>query len=299
MKKRFFALVLIPILFVTSLIYDAHTEDLHDVTILKQHLDAPQDFEKWYNQLNQDDKDLVLAGTVYTCHPDLTKTALVMGGNVNTQLLVINVTSGHNSDSSAYIYAHSSGDPDDTIMKAMADGMKRTSSAVKEESCGHSFAMMDSGTPGLMSLISVGISACNNTDATADMLNILKSNGLDINQTNELHVSSLSEAIEQKNINMVKMLLQNGADFSKTYAFSRMIEEYYSYEADENTEIMLDYVISYLKSHKLSPEAETDAYIKYRLKNDEKIKEKLEKLDWQPDYTTNAAKKRSFSCSRL
>ena len=84
--------------------------------------------------------------------------------------------------------------------------------------------------------------------------------------------------------------LQNGADFSKTYALSKMIDNYYSYETDDDTEAIWNYVIAYLKEYKLSPEAETDAYIRGRLKDEEEYKSKIERLSLQPDYNTLAAK---------
>ena len=141
-----------------------------------------------------------------------------------------------------------------------------------------------------MSLISASVKFCQNTDKKVEMLQILTKNGLDINEMNDLHISPLSEAIESKDLKMVEFLLQNGADFSKTYALSKMIDNYYSYETDDDTEAIWNYVIAYLKEYKLSPEAETDAYIRGRLKDEEEYKSKIERLSLQPDYNTLAAK---------
>ena len=268
----------------------AQDEDLHDAAVLSEHFKNPQQFTTWYKGLNQENKDLVLAGTIYTCKPDLTKTALAEGGNINTKISVINITSGHDDHSSAYIYAYSSGDIDDFMMKVIAAGMAKSAQAVKEESCGHTFSHMSSETPGLMSLISASIKFCPTTDTKAKMLQLLKSNGSDINETNDLHVSPLSEAIEQKNIKIIELLLQNGADFSKTFALSRMIDEYYTFHTNAETEAIWDYVIAYLQNHKLTPEAETDAYIKGRLEEDNRLNTKLEQLNLHPDYSTIAAK---------
>lgn len=290
MKKGLCNLALLLALLTTSLANAENTEDLHDMNILKQHFDDSQNFAQWYNQLNQEDKDLVLAGTVYACYPNLTKVALTMNGNINTKLLVTNVTSGHDKDSSAFIYAYSSGDTENFMMTAITDSMRRTAKVVKKESCGHTFATMGSKTPGLMTLISATISSCKDEEKNAEMLQLLKEKGLDINETNDFHVSPLSEAIQQKNIELVEFLLQNGANFSKTFALSRMIDEYYSYESDEKTEAMWDYVTAYLKEHKLSQEASTDAYIQGAISYDDEIKAKLNTLNLQPNYNTVAAK---------
>ena len=316
MKKLYlFSLIAFSLVSINAFAQD---EDLHDAAVLSEHFKSPQQFTTWYKGLNQENKDLVLAGTIYTCKPDLTKTALAEGGNINTKISVINITSGHDDHSSAYIYAYSSGDIDDFMMKVIAAGMAKSAQAVKEESCGHTFSHMSSGTPGLMSLISASIKFCPTTDTKAKMLQLLKSNGSDINETNYLHVSPLSEAIEQKNIKIIELLLQNGADFSKTFALSRMIDEYDTFHTNAETEAIWDYVIAYLQNHKLTPEAETDAYIKGRLRikylhtpeadidlytddfdaawikdrleEDNRLNTKLEQLNLHPDYSTIAAK---------
>jgi len=54
---------------------------------------------------------------------------------------------------------------------------------------------------------------------------------------------------------------------------------------------MWDYVVSYLQKHKLSAEAETDAFIQILLNTDNELKQKLAPLNLQPDYSTLAAKK--------
>ena len=316
MKKLYlFSLIAFSLVSINAFAQD---EDLHDAAVLSEHFKSPQQFTTWYKGLNQENKDLVLAGTIYTCKPDLTKTALAEGGNINTKISVINITSGHDDHSSAYIYAYSSGDIDDFMTKVIAAGMEKSAQAVKEESCGHTFSHMSSETPGLMSLISASIKFCPTTDTKAKMLQLLKSNGSDINETNDLHVSPLSEAIKQKNIKMIELLLQNGADFSKTFALSRMIDEYDTFHPNAETEAIWDYVIAYLQKHKLTPEAETDAYIKGRLKikylhtpeadtdlytddvaaawikdrleEDNRLNTKLEQLNIHPDYSTIAAK---------
>ena len=290
MKKELHTLVLLLALFTTSLAYVKNTEDLHDINILKQHFDDSVGFSQWYNQLSQENKNLVLAGTVYVCRSDLAQKTLAMGGNVKTKLMTINITAGHDDDFLSYIYAYNSGNIGEFITKTLSEGMKKSKEVVKEESCGHAFSTMDSGTPGLMSLISASVKFCQNTDKKVEMLQILTKNGLDINEINDLHISPLSEAIESKDLKMVEHLLQNGADFSKTYALSKMIDNYYSYETDADTEAIWNYVIAYLKEHKLTPEAETDAYIRGRLKYEEEFKSKMERLSLQPDYNTLAAK---------
>ena len=292
----------------------AQDEDLHDAAVLSEHFKNLQEFTAWYKELNQENKNLVLAGTIYACTPDLTKTSLAEGGNINTKLSVINITSGHNDHSSAYIYAYNSGNVDEFITKTLLEGIKRSRKAVKKESCGHTFSSIGSETPGLMSLTSASVKFCQNTDKKVEMLQILTKNGLDINETNKLLVSPLSEAIKSKDIEMVDLLLQNGADFSKSLALSRMIDEYPRYTTfTAETEAIWNYVIAYLQKHKLTPEAETDAYIKGRLKmahlytpetetnpyiatyikdslkGDNQLNTKLEQL-LHPDYSTIAAK---------
>ena len=290
MKKGLYTILLMLTLLTLSFIYAEDTEDLHDTNILKQHFDNAQDFEQWYNELNQEDKNLVLAGTVYACYPDLTKKALAQNGDINTKLMIIRITSGHDEDSSAYIYANNSGNAEEFWMKVMDDVNERSDKAMEKESCGHTFSGIMLETSGSITLLSAGTSFCEDEVQKTKMLQLLMTNGSDINETNDWHVSPLSEAIEQKNIKMVDFLLQNGADFSKTYALSKMIDNYYSHKSDEKTEAMWDYVIAYLKEHKLTPEAETDAYIRGRLKYEEEFKSKMERLSLQPDYNTLAAK---------
>ena len=111
MKKLYlFSLIAFSLVSINAFAQD---EDLHDAAVLSEHFKSPQQFTTWYKGLNQENKDLVLACTIYTCKPDLTKTALAEGGNINTKISVINITSGHDDHSSAYIYAYSSGDIDD------------------------------------------------------------------------------------------------------------------------------------------------------------------------------------------
>lgn len=265
-------------------------EDLNDVKILEQHFDNTQDFEQWYSQLNQENKNLILAGTVYNCRPDLTKIALNNGGNAQTGMSAISVTSGHDEDSSVYIYATTSDDEKDFMIKTLSDGMKRSAKAVKEESCGHTFAMSAPMYDGKMSLLSIGIETCDNSDKKEDMLQLLLKKGQNINQVNISGNSPLATAIKSNNIETVKFLLQNGADFNSTNALSYVIKDYYSYDPKAVNNAMWDYVISYLQTHKLLPEAETDAFIHWKL-NDSNFISKLELLDLHPYYDTQAAKK--------
>lgn len=292
MKKGLYNLALLSALLTTSLVYAENTEDLHSIAIQKQHFGDAQNFAQWYDGLSQEDKDLVLAGTVYECYPNLTKAALSMNGNPGTKLWIARVTSGHDQDSSDFIYAYTSGDDENFLITAIKDSLDRTSKAAKKESCGHTFSMMGSGTSGLITLFSAAVSFCEDKNKKIEMLELLKEQGLDINETNDLYVSPLSEAILQKDIELVAFLLQNGADFNKTFALSRLIDEYYSYRTDEKREAMWDYVIAYLKEHKLSLEAETDAYIQTAISGDDKVKAKLKDLNLQPDYSTMAAQKR-------
>ena len=64
MKKELHTLVLLLALFTTSLAYVKNTEDLHDINILKQHFDDSVGFSQWYNQLSQENKNLVLVGII-------------------------------------------------------------------------------------------------------------------------------------------------------------------------------------------------------------------------------------------
>jgi len=288
MKKILYSVICLGIFFVVAA---ARAEDLHDINVLNKRFDNIQNFKTWYNSLNQKNKNLVLTGTMYSCRPDLTKISLDAGGDINTKLMVIDITSGHDDDYASYIYAYNSGNINKFIYKVLANGMKRSSEAVKKENCGHTFSTMNSGTPGVLPLLSAGIRFCKDDNKLLEMLQLLSANGSDINETNDLDVSPLSEAIESKNIGLVKFLLQNGADFNKTYALSRMIHEYYSYESDAENEAMWDYVIMYLQGHKLNAEVRTDAYIQGRLKYDEDFKPKFEKLNLYPDYKTEAAKR--------
>ena len=282
--KKIVCLILCCLLF--SAIFTARAEDLHDVNVLKQHFDNAQDFNAWYEQLNQKDKNLVLGGTVFACRPDLTKAALDMGGDLNTQLFALYIASGHDDEAADYIYAYNSGDVERFMAKAMADGMKRSAKAVKEESCGHTFSSMGSKFSGPISLPAVGVDICRNSDKSGEMLRLLLTRGADINYTNFMKVSPLSAAIESNDLETVKLLLENGADFSKTYALSRMVEGDYTEDGDD----MWEFVTAYLKEHKLSPEAETDAYVRSKMNYDYRLAEKLAALSLRPDYTTEAAK---------
>ena len=288
MKKVFFCIVCI-LLF--GIVAAPNAEDLNDVTVLRQHFETQQAFEQWYSQLNQEDKNLALAGTVYECRPDLTKAAMRMGGNIDTQVFIISVNSGHDEDASDYIYAYTSGDEKDFMVQAMSDGMKRSAAAVKKESCGHEFSFFGPKYGGLISLLSASIDACNNSDRKDDMFKFLLENVKTINHVNEELVSPLSKAIKHNNIDMVELLLQNGADFNQTYALSYVIREFYSYQENRVNDAMWDYVVSYLQKHKLSAEAETDAFIQILLNTDNELKQKLAPLNLQPDYSTLAAKK--------
>ena len=288
MKKVFFCIVCI-LLF--GIVAASNAEDLNDVTVLRQHFETQQAFEQWYSQLNQEDKNLALAGTVYECRPDLTKAAMRMGGNIDTQVFIISVNSGHDEDVSDYIYAYTSGDEKDFTIEAMSDGMKRSAAAVKKESCGHTFSFFSNTSSGLISLLSASIDACNNSDRKDDMFKFLLENVKTINHVNEELVSPLSKAIKHNNIDMVELLLQNGADFNQTYALSYVIREFYSYQENRVNDAMWDYVVSYLQKHKLSAEAETDAFIQILLNTDNELKQKLAPLNLQPDYSTLAAKK--------
>lgn len=318
MKKGLFILALWPILLVALFIYAWHaksshsggasekiyantedlqddiisekqladTEDLHDLNVLKEHFANINEFEQWYNQLEQKDKNLVLVGTVEQCQPELTNMALKMGGDVNTKGFVISITSGHDEDSTDYVYAYNDEDIENFLNDVMQDGMKRSEQALKEESCGHTFSTMGVKYDGIISLLSLGVVTCRNSDKNTEMLQLLINNGQDINYISDMYISSLSEAISSNKLPKVKWLLQKGADFSKTYALSRLIEVGYSEDNDD----MWNYITNYLKTHKLSKEAETDAFVYSQLNHDYRMKDKMAALDLHPYYDTTAAK---------
>lgn len=289
MKKIFYFMVCVTALLLSAEVAITY-EDLHDVEVFKKHFENAQDFTNWYKELNAKDKNLVLAGAVYACYPDIVKTAIELGGDVNTKLFVASITSGHDEHGKNYLYTYneSDGNIDTVTAKAFADSMKRSQKAVKKESCGHEFSTFGAGTNGFIPLTSVAAKFCSGTKSIP-IIKLLAKDDM-INNTNEFHVSSLSEAIANNDIETVEYLLQNGADFSKTFALSKMIDQYYSYNADEKTNQMIDFVISYIQNHKLSPEAETDAYIQLTVNNDDELHQKLAVLNLQPDYTTLAAK---------
>ncbi len=282
MKKIYIPIILLALIFI-AFTYSSTTNDenLEDTDIILKHLNDTQNFEQWYHNLKQRDKNLVLAGTVYFCRPDFTKAALLMGGDVNTQFDVVERIDNYY-------------DSEYDIVR-----------------CKHrlDIYLTEYGS----SLAVAGIGSCENSRKTIDMLKLLIENGSIINKTD-----SLETAIRVKEIKTLDFLLQNGADFNKpyydnkgirVYAFSSLIDIYIdicshkpeplyvhspdgSIEVDRNscieyaqTEAIWNYVITYLQNHKLSPEAETDAYI--HAYGNETI---LKTLNLKPDYRTTAAK---------
>ena len=61
-------------------------------------------------------------------------------------------------------------------------------------------------------------------------------------------------AILAEDINTAKFLLQNGADFNKTFALSQLIDHYRSCQHCSGKSKMLDFAVSYLQKHPLSIE---------------------------------------------
>ncbi|MBR1825795.1 MAG: ankyrin repeat domain-containing protein [Alphaproteobacteria bacterium] len=87
MKKTLFGFIFFVCLLISSPMHAA--EDLINAEILKNHFTDMAYFTKWYQSLNQTDKNQVLGGTVALCEPDLTEIALQNGGDVNTPVYVL------------------------------------------------------------------------------------------------------------------------------------------------------------------------------------------------------------------
>ena len=176
MKKNIFYLSCLIITILISANVFAEDEDLRDSTVLSEHFKNQQDFTAWYKGLNQKNKNLVLAGTIHACRPELTQIALNNGGNIDTKLLILTVISGHDEDGIDYLYTYNKSDGDQNIVavKALQDGVERSKHATKKESCGHDFSTMGATTTGFIPLSSVATQFCKQETAKADMEKILK-----------------------------------------------------------------------------------------------------------------------------
>lgn len=73
---------------IAGIVFRVNAEDLVDAEVLKKHFADKNGFKVWYDTLNQDDKNQVLAGAAVLCEPALTKEALKSGGDVNTLVYV-------------------------------------------------------------------------------------------------------------------------------------------------------------------------------------------------------------------
>ncbi len=154
----------------------AQDEDLHDTAVLSEHFKNPQEFTTWYKELPTKDKNLVLAGTIHACRPELTQIALNNGGDIKTKLLVLTVTSGHDEDGADYLYTYNRSDGDQNLVsvRAIQDGVKRSQNATKKESCGHDFSTMGATTNGFITLDSATTQFCKQETDTTKMQEILK-----------------------------------------------------------------------------------------------------------------------------
>ena len=174
MKKLYlFSLIAFSLVSINAFAQD---EDLHDAAVLSEHFKSPQQFTTWYKELPTKDKNLVLAGTVHACRSELTQIALNNGGDVNTKLLVLTVTSGHDEDGTDYLYTYNRSDGDQNLVsvRAIQDGVKRSQNATKKEDCGHDFSTMGATTQGFITLNNVATQFCKQQTDAAKMNEVLK-----------------------------------------------------------------------------------------------------------------------------
>ena len=276
---------------------DLDAEDLHDSRVLEKYFADKNNFTSWYKDLNQIDKNIVLAGSVYSCHPDLTKTALKSGGDAKINVEIGRVECEEGSDYSVYfvnILGRDANEKQEFGTLTRDDMRKRMDRAADyifaQPDC--DMIEVEGGYIDTMTLPTDGFKYCEDADKRYEMMKLWEENGLNINEVSNDY---LLLAVKNNDIKLMKYLLQKGADFSQTGALLQMIRSY-SYSKlhqTKTTNDMWDYVTSYLQDHPLTLEAATDAYVygSYMVLSigDKSLKTRMDKLNLQPDYTTKAA----------
>ena len=260
-------------------------ENLLHTEVLQKYFAQPNKFKKWYGNLHQDDKNLVLAGAVYFCQPDIVDIAIKLGGNVQT-----NVGSAHGIDEHIFI-----------IHKNENDERGEYSAIGNRDLYNHQLniaTFFDSSH----SMLSIGLERCKNPNDGLKISKLLVKNGINnaadtkkflnkkaliqaknaeqskflieiganVNAMLYNRISPLSNAMVKNDFQTVELLLQNGADFNKTNALSNAIRESHNLsllkkvslpsliDAEKGT--MLDFVMSYLQKHPLSSEAQAQTF---------------------------------------
>ncbi len=293
MKKIFY--IFTALLFMASATYAKTDENLNSIWILKKHFAQPDNFLPWYKTLSQENKNLVLAGTVALCRPDLAEIALANGGDINTKV-------------STYIEG---GDDEPFVIYASTDAADEEKFRDKAQYIGDTINTNDmcctyvkNKYPEFSGLLTNGVAACSDKDKAFDMTKLLIKHGADINE-NKDNYTPLSAAVANNNIKLTQFFLNNGADVASSDAFIRVLQNikkdneeaaddslntftktWKKVKKYKSTKIF-DLLLPYVQKTKLSPEVETQAYF-YSQHNDMgRLKSKIDALNLRPDYTTN------------
>lgn len=138
-------------------------ENLHNAKVLEEHFEDTDKFLSWYQSLKQEDKNIVLAGTVALCYPELTEIALNNRGNINTNITTYEMGKDH------YIYARMR--PDDDFENEKAAMEIWNDKIIPGLCCNYLYDKAFN-----MPLLPYGIVSCAQKNKTAEMAKVLIQN---------------------------------------------------------------------------------------------------------------------------
>lgn len=193
MKKFFtiFMMYLFSILFPSV----ANCEDLHLEYNLSKHFENKSRFNAWYKNLKQSDKNLVLAGTVVFCHPELTEIALANGGDIKTPVYHIYSPVSYGGVDTYLSAIFTNGNKEQADRMALnynpnifIQGIYSRKSKFPENN-----ALLSND---FISLLTQGIAGCQLPEDKIKMTKLLLKNGADINTTNKYGENAFQFAIE-------------------------------------------------------------------------------------------------------
>ena len=193
MKNRCFAIILLfcEIVFATCTV---NAEDLIDAKIMEKHFSNATDFKVWYNTLTQDDKNQVLAGSVVLCKPSFAEIALSNGGDVNTEVYVIE----------QYLHTHKYGDRADHLIYTKGSMHEISEDAARRPAGEDTFSKIDdhdamhmlpiSSMYAKVSLLTGVIKECKGEERK-QLVQLLLKNGVDLNAINEKNENAFSSVV--------------------------------------------------------------------------------------------------------
>lgn len=182
---------------IAGIVFRVNAEDLVDAEVLKKHFADKTGFKAWYNTLNQDDKNQVLAGAVALCEPDLAQTALKNGGDVNTLVYVAR----------QQLHTHKYGDRYDHLIYTKGSMQEISKDAAHRPAGMHTMQKLDDhdvmGMPFMGSMSEKGsllvgaIDECKG-DKRKQLVQMLLESGVDVNVVSENGDNAFQVALKHK-----------------------------------------------------------------------------------------------------